>query len=243
MIFGVALIVIALVSLVRAPQAEACFGGQTQISLTTASKNADAFQVGDSVLTAQLSGSGTFNTREMPVAWTECAPPLLYSTILMRVSGHADLILSLDQPVLLADGKTKKASQLTPTDMLLDDSARPVGVTFVQWGQFGGALCCLATSFESATTLDNHIVFANGIAVGDYALQSGESYPDYGANGLPWPAPDAQEASSDSGCAVASGRVSRGQFVVLAFMVLAAAMLRRRRYLRTSSTSSARSHR
>jgi hypothetical protein len=82
------------------------------------------------------------------------------------------LIVTRDQPLLLANRSLIVADQLQLDDQLIDRDGTPVQVTDVHWGSYSGNFYEFATKMEPPDAeLDDHLVLINGIVSGDFAIQ------------------------------------------------------------------------
>lgn len=95
------------------------------------------------------------------------------------------------QPFLMKDGTLKQANKLVPgQDMLVMSDGSTTPIVSMEVGLFNKGVHHIATSQEAATSVDDHLMIANGIVVGDYAAQLGlsagtiknsyEAHPDFG---------------------------------------------------------------
>lgn len=76
------------------------------------------------------------------------------------------------QPFLLKDRTLKQAKKLIPGSdelVLADGSTTPI--LSLEVGMFSRGVHHISTSNEAAESLDNHLMIANGIVVGDYSTQ------------------------------------------------------------------------
>lgn len=82
------------------------------------------------------------------------------------------LVVTRDQPLLLAGGKLIVADWLQLEDELVDRDGNPVQLTDVRWGSYSGNFYEFATSMTPPDkNLDGHLVLTNGIVAGDFAIQ------------------------------------------------------------------------
>jgi hypothetical protein len=84
------------------------------------------------------------------------------------------LLVPPGQPFLMGDGSLKQADKLVPgKDMLVGEDGSAIPVLSVEAGLFKKGVHHIATSAEKATSLDGHLLLANGVVIGDYATQIG----------------------------------------------------------------------
>ena len=153
-----------------------CCGGSAsgQWNATDAdeSRPVAAFVEGDTVY---ISADGSLKKwEERPVAFKGSAP--VAAGVMVRVrfrrGEHDEAVLAhRDQPFLLPDRTLRRAGELVPgVDSLVEADGTPVPVVAVEEAPEGEAHH-LATSRAPATSVDGHLVLANGVVAGDYALQ------------------------------------------------------------------------
>jgi hypothetical protein len=142
----------------------------------TTFKPVHEFAVGDKVLVATKPDLSAWE--QVPVAFSSGTGPGSDSpTIQVRYGDPSQpetLIVAARQLFLLAGGKLKQASRLVAgQDQLIraDGSATPI--IDVLGGIAADTLHRIATSTEPATRLAGHLMVANGVVCGDYALQLG----------------------------------------------------------------------
>jgi hypothetical protein len=142
----------------------------------TTFKPVHEFAVGDKVLVATKPDLSAWE--QAPVAFSSGTGPGSDSpTIQVRYGDPSQpetLIVAARQLFLLAGGKLKQASRLVAgQDQLVraDGSATPI--IDVMGGIAADTLHRIATSTEPATRLAGHLMVANGVVCGDYALQLG----------------------------------------------------------------------
>jgi hypothetical protein len=101
------------------------------------------------------------------------------------------LLVTGIQPFFMKDGTLKQASKLVPgkdTLVMADGSTTPI--VSMEVGMFNKGVHHIATSQEAATSVDDHLMIAGGIVVGDYSAQLGlaagtiknsyNAHPDFG---------------------------------------------------------------
>ncbi|AOM78412.1 hypothetical protein [Pedobacter steynii] len=82
------------------------------------------------------------------------------------------LLVTGIQPFLMKDGTLKQAQKLVPgKDVLLLEDGSTTPIVSLEVGMFEKGVHHIATSTERATSLDGHLLLANGIVVGDYSTQ------------------------------------------------------------------------
>lgn len=82
------------------------------------------------------------------------------------------LLVTGIQPFLMKDGTLKQAEKLVPgRDVLILQDGSTTPIVSLEVGMFEKGVHHIATSTQKATSLDGHLMLANGIVVGDYAAQ------------------------------------------------------------------------
>lgn len=82
------------------------------------------------------------------------------------------LLVTGPQPFLTDKGTMKKAEKLIPgVDKLMKADGTSTPILSLEVGMFKKGVHHIATSNEPATSLDGHLLVANGIVVGDYSIQ------------------------------------------------------------------------
>ena len=86
------------------------------------------------------------------------------------------LLVNGDQPFLMKDRTLKLAKYLRPgVDQLLTADGSTTPIRSMEVGMFAKGIHHIATSRAPAKSMDGHLLLANGIVVGDYAIQRGIS--------------------------------------------------------------------
>jgi hypothetical protein len=134
------------------------------------------FSVGDTVLVATKPDLSAWE--QMPVAFSSGTGPGSDSpTIQIRYGdpSHPDMIIaSSGQLFLVAAGKLKQASRLVAgRDQLVGADGAATPIIDLIGGIAADTLHRIATSTGPATSLAGHLMVANGVVCGDYALQLG----------------------------------------------------------------------
>ena len=89
------------------------------------------------------------------------------------------LLVTSSQPFLMKDGTLKQADKLVPgKDVLVCEDGSTTPLISLETGIFQQSIHHIATSLEKATSLDGHLLLANGIVIGDYATQMAMSAPN-----------------------------------------------------------------
>jgi hypothetical protein len=146
-------------------------------------KSIEKFELEDDVLTAALA-MPTTRSGKMQITWSQSkvkmsmgSPPLpagqknYPDVIHVNYGAGLELICTLDQVFLLANGKLKHASQLALTDKLTAPDGSPVEINSVKVAQYAGGIHHIATSVEPVKNANGHLLNTNGVITGDYSLQ------------------------------------------------------------------------
>ncbi|MES2268306.1 MAG: hypothetical protein V4520_16205 [Bacteroidota bacterium] len=82
---------------------------------------------------------------------------------------ECSLIVTRDQPFVLADNKVKKTTELGPGDQLLKPDGQTVTLRMMSVGQWNRGLNGIA--IDKTNNTGNHLIIANGIVCGDYVME------------------------------------------------------------------------
>jgi hypothetical protein len=154
-----------------------CFGVALGPMLSTSAsevKSTHELNVGDKVLTA--SGPGLQHWSERPVAFSSGAgPDPFHPMIVIRYGDERTphgVLAAPNQPFLLPGGKLKRASQLVPDkDELVRPDGSSVRILETEQHVSGRGYHRIAVATAPASDIAGHLVIANGVVCGDYALE------------------------------------------------------------------------
>jgi len=90
--------------------------------------------------------------------------------------GEGSLIVTRDQPFVLAGNKVKKTNQLKPGDQLLKADGQTLMLEMISTGQWDRGLHGFA--IDNSGRSGTHLIIANGIVCGDYVMEMMPSPPD-----------------------------------------------------------------
>ena len=86
-------------------------------------------------------------------------------------AGNAELICTLDELFLLANGNFKQASQLTLRDTLVAPNGQNVPINAIKLAEYSGGIHHIATTLKFDGNPNGHLLHSNGVVTGDYTLQ------------------------------------------------------------------------
>lgn len=90
---------------------------------------------------------------------------------ILKIDSNYLLVTGL-QPFLMKNGSLKQAEKLVPgSDELVREDGTTTPIISLEVGMFDKGVHHIATSNQPATSLDGHLMVANGIVVGDYSTQ------------------------------------------------------------------------
>ncbi|KLL01524.1 hypothetical protein XJ18_00595 [Bacillus pumilus] len=93
-------------------------------------------------------------------------------TIYIVYGDNRHLVVTPDSLFLVENKKLKRADKLTPEDYLINQNGEKVKINGVAIGDFYGGFHHISTNIEEPSSdLQGHLIVANGIVCGDYALQ------------------------------------------------------------------------
>jgi hypothetical protein len=153
-----------------------CFANDTQVAVdATTTKAVQLFLIGDPVYVA--ADPSLESWIQLPVEFSSgTADYGAQNTLILIGFGDSDdpkyIISNREQLFLMPDRKLKRASRLVPgRDQLLLQDGTPVPVLDLTVGKFKKGVHQIATSLTPTTNMDGHLILANGVVSGDYALQ------------------------------------------------------------------------
>lgn len=156
-----------------------CFASQTPVAAPAGFRAIEDFAIGDEVLAAAKSGGG-WSWTPQTVQFSSGSPASagMGGNLMLSVvyGGEQVLIATANELFLLPDGKLKRADQLVPgTDSLVGEDGSSVAIDRILTGNYTGGVHHIATQVVSYRdfngSIDNHLINANGVVVGDYLLQ------------------------------------------------------------------------
>lgn len=155
-----------------------CFANDTLIAIPEGSKQIYLIAKGEQVLAGSVGSTGGklqmnwVNTEvnfSQGTGSTGHQPMMVY--ISMTGKNTHELICSMDQPFLLADGKYTTAGKLRPGQQLVDKDGNPVTVELVSIGAYEGGVHHIATDKPWLKIPDGHLLLAGGVVAGDFTMQ------------------------------------------------------------------------
>jgi hypothetical protein len=154
-----------------------CLANGTAIAVNAGqTKAVELFLPGDGVYVAD--GASLSHWSQRTVLFSSGTGDFGAANTLIRIVFGPDeqhqkyIIANRNQPFLLAERKLKRAAYLVPgQDELLRADGLSVPIRGLEVGTFKKGVHHIATSLEPATSMDGHLILANGVVCGDYALQ------------------------------------------------------------------------
>jgi hypothetical protein len=157
-----------------------CFANDTLIGVPGGSVEIFTIPVGGVVLAASVKSEGG----SLTVAWSEQEVGFSAGTgangvqaamvymVYGREGADHEVVCTMDQPFLLANGKLTTAGKLRPGQQLVDKEGNAVPVRLVSVGSYEGGVHHIATRVPWTGSIDNHLILAGGVVAGDYSLQA-----------------------------------------------------------------------
>lgn len=153
-----------------------CFSNDTQVAIDEIQTKAiQEFIVGDLVYVADDASLKSWS--QQTVQFSAGTGLIGIENTLIKISfGDKDkpgnVICSRAQLFLTPERKLIRAAKLVPGEhQLLTHDGTPVMVLDLTVGKFKKGVHQIATSLQPTTNVDQHLILANGIVSGDYALQ------------------------------------------------------------------------
>lgn len=157
-----------------------CFANDTLIGVPDGAVEIYTIPVGGVVLAAAVD----HDDEALSVRWSEQEVGFSAGTgnngkqaamvyLVYGINGaERELVCTMDQPLMLADGKLTTAGKLRPGQQLLDKDCKPVIVRLASVGSYEGGVHHIATKVPWTGSVDNHLILAGGVIAGDFALQA-----------------------------------------------------------------------
>ncbi|MGL5997492.1 MAG: hypothetical protein ACRC1I_13420 [Pseudomonas proteolytica] len=154
-----------------------CFAWGTQITVAPGKRLiVQTIQQGDPVLTSTVevvNGKPKLNWISRSVTFSDgMAPRADQSAVLLQYGDQGEMTVTLDQPMLMADGRFKSADRLTVNDNLVDREGKPVKLHAVVLGKFTTGFHALTTQNFSEHDTALWCLEANGVVAGDHLVMA-----------------------------------------------------------------------
>ncbi len=154
-----------------------CFANGTSIAIPDGSKVIEQFSIGDQVLTADVTKSGTginLNWSTASVSFSSGTGPDGHqpSMVFIRHGRVGSIVVTTDHLFLMPNGKLKRANRLVPgVDFLVSAEGVPVEINEVSLGEYRGGVHHIATDKEFTGDISGHLLISEGVVSGDFNLQ------------------------------------------------------------------------
>jgi len=153
-----------------------CLAYDTPIAIPDGVKAIQDVKIGDVVLAAAPEkghDSLTFKWSHTKVAFSDgVAHSLVGTPVIVVYYGEQSMIVTVDQLFMMPNGKLKRADRLVPgTDSLVGANGEAIPLLKVAMGEYKGGIHHIATTMDFDGSIDNHLLNANGVIIGDYLLQ------------------------------------------------------------------------
>lgn len=154
-----------------------CFAWGTRIAVAADTYRAvETIGLEDPVLTTRVTvvdGKPVLDWVSRPVTFSDgMAPADNQSAVLLQYGEDGELVVTPDQPMLLADGKLKAANRLTTGDYLVDHQGDPVPVTAVVLGKYRVGFHSITTQKFNSKEEPGWFLEANGVIAGDHLVMA-----------------------------------------------------------------------
>ncbi|RDS83630.1 hypothetical protein DWU98_04680 [Dyella monticola] len=154
-----------------------CFAWGTRITVAPgAYRVVESIGLEDPVLTTRVrvvNGKPVLDWISRPVTFSDGMEPADNQTaVLLQYGEQGELVVTPDQPMLMADGALKTADRITLDDYLVDYHGDPVKVTAVVLGRYRvGFHAISAQQFENQEEA-GWFLEANGVVAGDHMVMA-----------------------------------------------------------------------
>ncbi|MFL9876991.1 Hint domain-containing protein [Herbaspirillum rhizosphaerae] len=154
-----------------------CVASGTLIATPDGQKDSVKFNLGDAVMTASVSSTGG----KLTLQWSNAE--IGFHHDLLPTASHRDRLLveielertklrcTLDQWLLLPNGEWTTAGLLRPDMQLVDKDGASLAISSIEKGYFKDGIQSIMTNRPWNGSPDGHILLANGIVIGDFAMQ------------------------------------------------------------------------
>lgn len=152
-----------------------CFAWGTRITVAPGTyRVVQGIQLNDPVLTTRVkivNGKPVLDWISRPVTFSDgMAPADNQSAVLLQYGEQGEVVVTPDQPMLMADGTLKTADRIVKDEYLVDYLGEPVLVTAVMLGKYSGGFHSLsAQKFENQEE-PGWFLEANGVIAGDHMV-------------------------------------------------------------------------
>lgn len=149
----------------------ACFADNTLIGLPHGEEEILNIEIGKEVLSGSVESGQTVTWEPAQVTFSNGTgggeePAMVY----LEYGDGRKMIVSTDQPLMLAEGLLTVASRVTVGAELMGVDGTPLRVTLATIGTYKGGVHHIATG-KWTGSINKHLIQANGVVAGDFALQ------------------------------------------------------------------------
>jgi hypothetical protein len=152
-----------------------CFAYGTEVVVPDGRRAIEHLAVDDALMAGSAAG-GSWSWMSRRVEFSMGTGPGSEQTMAHLEFGDGQaLVVTLDQPMLIAGGVLKTASRLVPgMDVLIAADGSDVPLWQASLGRFKGGIHSVATERSGGrdTGLDGHLLLCGGVICGDYVLQT-----------------------------------------------------------------------
>ncbi|MGQ7248929.1 hypothetical protein ACUN9Y_16535 [Halomonas sp. V046] len=160
-----------------------CFAWGTRITVAPDRyRVVESIVVDDPVLTTRVKvvdGKPMLDWKSRPVTFSDGMEPTENQTaVLLQFGKQGELVVTPDQPMLMADGTLKTADRITPDDHLVDPQGQPVKVTASLLGKARVGFHSLSAQRFDTQEDPGWFLQTNGVVAGDHmvlAMQDSDS--------------------------------------------------------------------
>jgi len=154
-----------------------CFAWGTRITVAPgAYRVVESIHIEDPVLTTRIeivNGKPVLDWVSRPVTFADGMEPAdNQSAVLLQYGEEGELVVTPDQPMLMANGKLKAANRLTTDDYLVDSRGEPVQVTAVVLGKYRVGFHSVTTQQFDGVETPGWFLEANGVIAGDHMVMA-----------------------------------------------------------------------
>jgi hypothetical protein len=144
------------------------FAANSPVRVPDGTKPISQFSIGDTVTVFTPNG-----TEPKQITFSDGSGPGGRHANMVYIEfneGHETLIVTPDQPVMMADQTLKRAINLTPGDALMGGNGQATMAVHIFMGEYSGGLQSVMTNGASEGS-DGHLIIVSGVVCGDFQVE------------------------------------------------------------------------
>jgi hypothetical protein len=144
------------------------FAANSPVTVPDGTKPISQFSIGDTVTVFTPNG-----TESKQITFSDGSGPGGRHANMVYIEfneGNESLIVTTDQPLMMADHKLKRATNLTPGDALMGGNGQAIMAVHIFMGEYSGGLQSVATNGAREGS-DGHFIIVSGVVCGDFQVE------------------------------------------------------------------------